>query len=108
VRPTRLFKCGDDLVRENVMKQAAGFHGLQLPLVLPAITVNTGTADYYPLAGGPAVALQGRVVGPLRRGHARRKQLIGLRGKRARAAGFRRPFASRCVTTMPLFRQTVR
>ncbi|WP_332053481.1 hypothetical protein [Reyranella sp.] len=49
MRPTRLFKCGDDLVRENVMKQAAGFHGLQLPLVLPAITVNTGTADYYPL-----------------------------------------------------------
>ncbi|MBS0223297.1 MAG: ABC transporter substrate-binding protein [Proteobacteria bacterium] len=44
-----LKKCGDNLTRENVMKQAASFHGLQLPLVLPGITVNTSSTDYYPL-----------------------------------------------------------
>ena len=44
-----LKKCGDNLTRENVMKQAASFHGLQLPLVLPGITVNTSPTDYYPL-----------------------------------------------------------
>ena len=44
-----LKKCGDNLTRENVMKQATSFHGLQLPLVLPGITVNTSPTDYYPL-----------------------------------------------------------
>ena len=44
-----LKKCGDNLTRENVMKQAASFHNLQLPLVLPGITVNTSPTDYYPL-----------------------------------------------------------
>jgi branched-chain amino acid transport system substrate-binding protein len=44
-----LKKCGDNLTRENVMKQAASFHSLQLPLVLPGITVNTSPTDYYPL-----------------------------------------------------------
>jgi len=44
-----LKKCGDNLTRENVMKQAASFHGLQLPLVLPGITVNTSPTDFYPL-----------------------------------------------------------
>ncbi|WIM13121.1 ABC transporter substrate-binding protein [Enhydrobacter sp.] len=44
-----LKKCGDDLTRANVMKQAASFHNLQLPLVLPGITVNTSPTDYYPL-----------------------------------------------------------
>jgi branched-chain amino acid transport system substrate-binding protein len=44
-----LKKCGDNLTRENVMKQATSFHSLQLPLVLPGITVNTSPTDYYPL-----------------------------------------------------------
>jgi len=44
-----LKKCGDNLTRENVMKQAASFHSLQLPLVLPGITVNTSPTDFYPL-----------------------------------------------------------
>ena len=44
-----LKKCGDNLTRANIMKQAASFHNLTLPLVLPGITVNTSPTDYYPL-----------------------------------------------------------
>ena len=41
--------CGDDLSRENVMKQAASLHGLQLPMTLPGITLSTSPTDFYPM-----------------------------------------------------------
>ncbi len=44
-----LKKCGDDLTRENVMRQAANHHNLRIPLLLPGITVNTSPTDFYPL-----------------------------------------------------------
>jgi branched-chain amino acid transport system substrate-binding protein len=44
-----LKKCGDDLTRENVMKQAANLHKLALPMLLPGITVNTSATDWYPI-----------------------------------------------------------
>jgi branched-chain amino acid transport system substrate-binding protein len=44
-----LKKCGDDLTRENVMKQAANHKKFQLPLALPGITVSTSPTDYYPI-----------------------------------------------------------
>ena len=44
-----LKKCGDDLTRDNVMKQATNFQKFKLPLALPGITVNTSPTDYYPI-----------------------------------------------------------
>jgi branched-chain amino acid transport system substrate-binding protein len=44
-----LKKCGDNLTRENLMKQAANHHQLKVPLLLPGITVSTGPTDYYPI-----------------------------------------------------------
>jgi branched-chain amino acid transport system substrate-binding protein len=44
-----LEKCGDDLSRENIMKQAASIHDLILPTTLPGIKVNTSAADYHPM-----------------------------------------------------------
>jgi branched-chain amino acid transport system substrate-binding protein len=44
-----LKKCGDNLTRDNVMKQAANFQKWKLPLALPGITVNTSPTDYYPI-----------------------------------------------------------
>jgi branched-chain amino acid transport system substrate-binding protein len=41
--------CGDNLTRENVMKQAASLHNLQLPLMLPGITLNTSADDFDPI-----------------------------------------------------------
>jgi branched-chain amino acid transport system substrate-binding protein len=41
--------CGDNLTRENVMKQAASLHDLKLPLLLPGITLNTSAGDFDPI-----------------------------------------------------------
>jgi branched-chain amino acid transport system substrate-binding protein len=40
---------GDNLTRDNVMKQAASLHNLKLPMLLPGITISTGTDDYAPI-----------------------------------------------------------
>ncbi|HML07991.1 MAG TPA: ABC transporter substrate-binding protein [Xanthobacteraceae bacterium] len=41
--------CGDNLTRENVMKQAASIRGLKLPTLLPGITVSTSADDFEPI-----------------------------------------------------------
>jgi branched-chain amino acid transport system substrate-binding protein len=50
-----LRRCGDELTRANIMKQAAGFKKFRVPLLLPGITVSTSPTDYYPIQ---AVQLQ--------------------------------------------------
>jgi branched-chain amino acid transport system substrate-binding protein len=44
-----LRSCGDDLTRENVMKQAASIKGLQLGGLLPGIKITTGPDDFQPI-----------------------------------------------------------
>jgi len=44
-----LKQCGDDLTRENVMRQAANLKNVELPMVLPGIKANTSATDFYPL-----------------------------------------------------------
>ena len=44
-----LKQCGNDLTRENVMKQAANLKDLELAMLLPGIKINTGPNDYYPI-----------------------------------------------------------
>ena len=44
-----LKNCGDALTHENVMKQAASFQKLRVPLLLPGITVSTSATDFYPI-----------------------------------------------------------
>jgi branched-chain amino acid transport system substrate-binding protein len=43
-----LKQCGDDLTRENVMKQAAGLKNVQLPMALPGVVLNTSATDFFP------------------------------------------------------------
>ena len=43
-----LTACKDDLSRENIMRQAASLRDVQLPMLLPGITVTTGADDYLP------------------------------------------------------------
>ncbi len=50
-----LKKCGDNLTRENLMKQAASHQKLRVPGLLPGITVSTSATDFYPVQ---AVQLQ--------------------------------------------------
>ena len=40
---------GDNLTRENVMKQAADIRDLRLPMLLPGVTVSTSADDYAPI-----------------------------------------------------------
>jgi len=44
-----LRQCGDDLTRENVMRQAANLKNFELPMLLPGIKVNTSPSDYFPI-----------------------------------------------------------
>jgi branched-chain amino acid transport system substrate-binding protein len=46
---TVLKQSGDDLTRENVMKQAASLKNLELGMLLPGIKVNTGPSDFAPV-----------------------------------------------------------
>ena len=47
----QVFKqCGDDLTRENIMKQAANLN-LDLPMLLPGIKVKTSPTDFFPIEG---------------------------------------------------------
>jgi branched-chain amino acid transport system substrate-binding protein len=44
-----LKQCGDELTRENIMKQAKNLKNFELGLLLPGIKINTGPTDYYPI-----------------------------------------------------------
>jgi branched-chain amino acid transport system substrate-binding protein len=44
-----LKQCGDELTRENVMKQAANLKDFELGLLLPGIKINTSPTDYFPI-----------------------------------------------------------
>ena len=42
--------CGDNLTRQNIMKQAANLRDLELDGLLPGIKVNTSATDFAPLS----------------------------------------------------------
>ena len=44
-----LKQCGDDLTRENIMRQAANLKNLEIPVLLPGIKINTSPTDFYPI-----------------------------------------------------------
>jgi branched-chain amino acid transport system substrate-binding protein len=42
--------CGDDLTRENIMKQAASIKDLEVGSLLPGVKVNTSATDFAPIS----------------------------------------------------------
>jgi branched-chain amino acid transport system substrate-binding protein len=44
-----LKQCGDDLSRDNVMKQAANLKDLALGMLLPGVVINTSPTDFAPI-----------------------------------------------------------
>jgi ABC-type branched-subunit amino acid transport system substrate-binding protein len=65
-----LKQCGDDLTRENVMKQAANLKDLRAPMLLPGITINTSPTDFFPIKqmqleqfDGKSWVLFGKIIG---------------------------------------------
>jgi ABC-type branched-subunit amino acid transport system substrate-binding protein len=45
-----LKQCGDNLTRENVMKQAASLKDFRTEVLLPGIMINTGPDDFAPIS----------------------------------------------------------
>jgi branched-chain amino acid transport system substrate-binding protein len=44
-----LKQCGDNLTRENVMKEAANIKNQEIGVLLPGIRVNTSPTDFFPI-----------------------------------------------------------
>jgi branched-chain amino acid transport system substrate-binding protein len=44
-----LQQCGDDLSRENIMRQTTNLHNVALSWLLPGVTLNTSPTDYQPI-----------------------------------------------------------
>jgi branched-chain amino acid transport system substrate-binding protein len=44
-----LKQCEGDFTRENIMKQAANLHELEIPTLLPGIRLNTSPTNYHPI-----------------------------------------------------------
>ena len=55
-----LKQAGDNLTRENVMKQAANLKDLVLPLALPGIKVNTSPSDFAPFQQEQMIRFDGK------------------------------------------------
>ena len=55
-----LKQCGDDLTRENVMRQAASLRDIELPMLLPGIKINTSASDYFPLKQAQMMRFDGK------------------------------------------------
>jgi branched-chain amino acid transport system substrate-binding protein len=63
-----LKQCGDELTRENVMKQAAALHDFAVPMLLPGIKINTTPTDFAPVKQvqmGRFDGTQWKLFGPL-------------------------------------------
>ena len=64
-----LRQAGDNLTRENIMRQAANID-MNLPMLLPGVNVKTGPDDFYPIERGQLArwdgktwVLQGKIFG---------------------------------------------
>jgi branched-chain amino acid transport system substrate-binding protein len=60
-----LKQCGDDLSRENVMRQAAALENYQASVLLPGIKISTGPKDFRPIKHVRLVQFDGRTWQPV-------------------------------------------
>jgi branched-chain amino acid transport system substrate-binding protein len=60
-----LKQCGDDLSRENVMRQAAALEGYQPAFLLPDIKISTGPWDFRPIKHVRLFQFDGRSWQPI-------------------------------------------
>jgi branched-chain amino acid transport system substrate-binding protein len=60
-----LKQCGDDLSRENIMRQAEALKNFRSSLALPGIVINTGPADFRPIEQMRLVQFDGTTWQPI-------------------------------------------
>ena len=55
-----LRQCGDDLSRENIMRQATNLKDVALPTLLPGVRVNTSPTNYFPIRQVQLIRFDGK------------------------------------------------
>jgi ABC-type branched-subunit amino acid transport system substrate-binding protein len=60
-----LERCGDNLTRENLLKQVTTLKDVELDLLLPGMTVNYRPDDYYPIRQARLVKFDGKSWVPM-------------------------------------------
>jgi len=55
-----LKQAGDNLTRDNIMKQAASMKGFRVETFLPGISINTGAGDYAPIQSVQLIRFDGK------------------------------------------------
>ena len=55
-----LKQCGDDLTRENIMKQAANLKDFRVEMLLPGIKINTSPTDFAPISSLQLMKVSGQ------------------------------------------------
>jgi branched-chain amino acid transport system substrate-binding protein len=55
-----LKQCGDNLTRENVMRQAANMKGYRVDTLLPGVTISTSSDDFAPIEAGQLQRFDGK------------------------------------------------
>jgi len=55
-----LRQCGDNLTRENVMRQAASMRGFRVDTLLPGVVVSTSSDDFAPIEAGQLQRFDGK------------------------------------------------
>ena len=46
-----LRRCGDDVTRANVLRQATSLKDFTMPMLLPGLAVSTSPTNYFPFRG---------------------------------------------------------
>jgi ABC-type branched-subunit amino acid transport system substrate-binding protein len=60
-----LTQCGDDLSRENIMRQATSLKNYQSPVALPGVTISTSPTDFRPIEQMRLVQFDGNAWQPI-------------------------------------------
>jgi ABC-type branched-subunit amino acid transport system substrate-binding protein len=60
-----LTQCGDDLSRQNIMRQASSLKNYHSPIALPGIAINTGPTDFRPIKQMRLVQFDGTAWQPI-------------------------------------------
>lgn len=60
-----LKQCGDNLTRENIMKQAASLKDWRTEMLLPGIKINTSASDFAPIESEQLIRFDGKEYLPL-------------------------------------------
>lgn len=60
-----LRQCGEDLTRENLMRQATNLKDFHVPILLPGVTINTSPTNYYPIKQDQLIRFNGHSWAPI-------------------------------------------